>query len=145
MKNLLTFEKYQSIIPTDQIRTVKDYVNSGCFGILSAFKDDSTFEENEDRSFELKSVLKDANYNPIKIIGQYDSDSNETSYIVEKPDSMTNEEFEDSLAEFAQDFEQESFLFSRDGDVILIFADGKIKDVSDTFKIDDTYVSFTFD
>ena len=143
MKNLLTFEKYQSIIPTDKVRTVRDYVDSGCFGIMSAFRDNYTFEENEKRSLKLKKVLQ--NWNPIKIIGQYKADSNETSYIVEKPDAMTCEEFEDALCEFAQDFEQESFVFSRDGDVILIFADGKIQDISDTFKIDDTYVSFSFD
>lgn len=144
LDRFVTFEKNQSIIHAKQINDILQYIESGCFGILSAYHKDNTIPENEKHTRKLKRILKKANYQPLRIIGQWSTESNEISYVVQKPDNMSCAEFEDSLKEIAQDFDQDAFVFSRNGDVILINKDGSIKDIPDDFQIKDTFFGFTF-
>lgn len=148
MKHLSTykiFETNQSIVDRSQIDDVLKYIKSGCFGIISAFQTHSSIPDNEKRSVLLKTRLTQAKYQPIRIIGQWSAESNEVSYVVQKPESMTCREFEASLMKLAQDFNQDAIVFSRNGDVIIINTDGSIKDIEDDFRIKNKFVGFTFE
>ena len=143
LSNFKTFEENKSIVQMDKLDDVYNYVQSGCFGILSAFKNNATPEQNSKHTIELKKILNQ--FNPIKIIGQWNSETPEISFIIQKPKNINCTKFEQELKKISDHFNQEAFIFSRDGDVILHHHDDSITDINDHFKIADKYFSFKFD
>lgn len=124
---------------------IKSLKGDECFAIISAYQKDKTNEENSKNTEELLNILNKTSPNVIPLTGEWDENIPEKSFFALKPDNKSCDEFKNEMKELAKKYNQESILYSLEGDIVIIYTNGKVDDIGDDLNVTKTYVGFKFE
>ena len=140
-----SLEEDKTIVSSEDAEKLEE-IFKGYVGILSPhqIKDN---KRNNKASKELKKILEKFKFNYVVGIGEWDddTDTHEQSYIVSKHPELIEKEFFEILKKLAKKFEQEAFIFGKEGDYKLYFLDGKVENIGSGIEFEDeTFKAFDF-
>ena len=144
-ESLITEE--ESVIPVNNLKDMIQHLQGGedCFAIISAYQKDKTNEENSLLTHQLKELLEKRSTKVIPLTGEWDENIPEKSFFVLKPDSKSCEDFKIDMDEIARSYNQESYLFSLRGDILIHYTNGETDDIGDDLNVTNNYVGFKFE
>lgn len=110
----------------------KDYI-----GIVSTYQPKN--KTNKEKSENLKKVLDKFGFEYIIGMGEWDDDPKtvEQSFIIQKHPSMSEDDFYNILMVFARKFNQETFIFGKEGDYNLCYNNGKKENLGSIINFED--------
>ncbi len=135
----------ETIIKIDKLTDViKHLQGKENFAVLSAYQKGKTNEDNSNNTKKLLKVLKKISGKVIPLTGEWDENIPEKSFFVLQGKNMDHNEFFNKIKKISNFFNQDSFLYSKESDIILVNKDDSIDDIGDELNITNSYVGFTF-
>lgn len=126
---------------SDIIKHIKGKEN---FAIISAYQKGKTNEENSKNTKKLLKVLKKISKKIIPLTGEWDVNIPEKSFFALQGDNMEHLIFFKKIKIISDFFNQDSFLYSIESDIIIVNKNNSIDDIGDDLNITNTYVGFKF-
>jgi len=134
----------ETIVKIDKLNDViKHLQGKENFAVVSAYQKGKTNEENSKNTKKLLKVLNKISGKVIPLTGEWDENIPEKSFFVLQ-DKMTHADFFKKIKKISDFFNQDSFLYSKESDIILVNKDDSIDDIGDDLNITNSYVGFTF-
>ena len=136
----------ESIVKVNKLTDiVKHLQGADFFAVLSAYQKGKTNEENSESTGTLEKKLKSFSPKVIPITGEWDKNIPEKSFFVLKPENASHKSFLKTIKKISKEFNQESFLYSKKGDIIIVNNDNTINDIGDDLNITHSYAGFKFE
>ena len=150
MKKIVKESLVDFLNEEETIASMKDLsviVKNGqkCFAILSAYQKKTTNEENATNTVKLQKILKKISPKVLPVTGEWDHNIPEKSFFALKPEDEDCKKFRKKIHKIADHFNQESYLYSIKGDIVIDYVNGKVDDIGDDLSITNSYVGFKFE
>ena len=138
-------EGQESIVKVDNLTDIVKHIQTTeHFAVISAYQKGKTNEENSRATLQLEKLLNSFSPKVIPLTGEWDENIPEKSFFVLQPEKFTPESFLKIIKNISDKFGQESFLYSKEGDIIIVNKDNSIDDIGDDLNITNSYVGFKF-
>lgn len=150
MKYLVTESLIDFLNEEETIASIEDLKiiiknEKKCFALISAYHKGSTNDDNAKNTKKLHRILDKISPKVLSLTGEWDENIPERSFFVLKPEKEKCKNFRKKIEKIAKHFEQESYLYSIKGDIVIFYLDGKVDDIGDDLKVKNKYVGFKFE
>lgn len=115
------------------------------FAVISAYQKGKTNEDNSKNTKKLLKVLKKMSKKVIPLTGEWDENIPEKSFFVLQGENMKHLDFFKKIKKISDFFNQDSFLYSKESDIIIVNKNNSIDDIGDDLNISNSYVGFKFE
>jgi MinD-like ATPase involved in chromosome partitioning or flagellar assembly len=114
------------------------------FAVISAYQKGKTNEENSQNTKKLLKYIKGFSPKVIPLTGEWDKNIPEKSFFVLQPEDMKSKDFLSKIKKISDAFNQDSFLYSKKSDILIVNKDKSVDDIGDDLNITNSYVGFKF-
>lgn len=148
-----SFREHQQLEESGLSRLVRQIESHQDWAVITAYRNQYSEDENEQRNAKLKAILDRNHLGPEELIGHWREcqldgvewdqcppdklvDVTERSFFIVRPQHMDQGEFKGFVMFLIENFDQDGAMVSFDDDVFILQHDGSTIDIGDNLKLD---------